>query len=268
VAGLAARYAAAAAALVVFLFPLYWLVVTALKTPEDMLAYPPVWWPETVHFGNVASLLGGPDGRAVVNSIVVAAGSTILAVAIGAAGAYAAVRAGLAGRIFAAWAFASRLVPPVIAAVPFFLVLSDIGWLDSTVALVLLYAAFNAPFVLWMVLSYLRDVPIALQEAALVAGHTHDEMLLQVAWPMLRGGILATAAFTFLLAWNELAFALVLTGDNAATLPAQLARLDHGPELWPRVAALSVIGLLPALIAAALMHRRLARTLSFGFVRD
>jgi multiple sugar transport system permease protein len=102
----------------------------------------------------------------------------------------------------------------------------------------------------------------------LVAGLRREQLPLSVLWPMARGGLLATAAFTFVLAWNELAFALVLAQDAAMTLPAQLAQYDSRPELWARVAALGVVGTLPIFIALALMQRRLARSLSLGFVED
>jgi ABC-type glycerol-3-phosphate transport system permease component len=122
--------------------------------------------------------------------------------------------------------------------------------------------------VLWMMRGYFRGVPVALEETAMVAGLTREEALMRVAGPMVRGGLLATAAFTFLLAWNELVFALALTPEAGATLPSQLARFGDDPELWPRTAALGAVGTLPALLALVLMQRRLVRSLSFGFVRD
>jgi ABC-type glycerol-3-phosphate transport system permease component len=213
-------------------------------------------------------LLG--DGRAdgIVNSLIVAILSTILAVTFGALGAYASTPAGVAGRVFAAWGVGSRMAPPVLIALPIAAVVAGTAWAGSIPVLVVVYAAFNLPYVLWMMCAYLNDVPPALIESALVAGHTRNEVLRSVIWPMTRGGLAATAAVTFLLAWNELALALVLAGDANAMLPARLALHDRRPELWGELAALSVIGALPALVATALLHRRLARTLSFGIVRD
>jgi multiple sugar transport system permease protein len=267
-AGLAARYALALAAVMVFLFPLYWLFITALKTPQEILAYPPVWWPGSLHLANFARLLTSGDGFAVVISLIVASASTVLAVVLGTMGAYVIARTGLGGKLFARWAMASRMAPPVMLAFPFFLVLAGIGRAGSVAVLVLILTAFNLPYVLWMMRGYLREIPVALEEAALVAGLRREQLPLSVLWPMARGGVLATAAFTFVLAWNELAFALVLAQDAATTLPAQLAQYDSRPELWGRVAALGVVGTLPIFIALALMQRRLARSLSLGFVED
>jgi multiple sugar transport system permease protein len=268
VVGLALRYGLALVAVGVFLFPLYWLFTTALKTEEEILTYPPVWWPGSVTFDHFATLLTNGDIRAVLTSLVIAAAATALAVALGTTGAVAIARAGTGARIFAAWALASRMAPPVMIAFPFALLLGDFGRAADVALLVLVLAAFNAPYVLWMMRGYFRDIPAGLEEAALVAGLTREELPRQVLWPMARGGLLATSAFTFVLAWNELAFALVLGEDSVVTLPMQLAQFEHRPELWGRVAALGVVGTLPVLVALGLMHGRLARSLSLGFVRD
>jgi multiple sugar transport system permease protein len=159
------------------------------------------------------------------------------------------------------------MTPPVMVAIPFVLLLPGLGLFGGFAVLVLLLAAFNLPYVLWMMRGYFLEVPAALEETALVAGLGREQVFAQVVWPMARGGLLPTAAFTFLLAWNELAFALTLTGDAFATLPAALARFGQEPELWGRIAALGVAGMLPVPIALALMGRRLARTLSLGVVR-
>jgi multiple sugar transport system permease protein len=267
-AAMTARYLLAIAALIIFLFPLYWLCITALKTPEEILSYPPVWWPRSRQFASFVGLVEGGDLRAIQNSLIVASASTLLAVVLGTASAYAITRVGIGGRLFAGWALASRFVPPIMIAVPFVLVLSGLGRAASLATLVIIYAAFNLPYVLWMMRGYFGQVPIAVEEMAMVAGLTREEVLTRVAWPMVRGGLLATAAFTFVLAWNELIFALALTQTASATLPAQLARYSDQPELWPQVAALGTVGTLPALLAVVLMQRRLARSLSFGFVRD
>jgi multiple sugar transport system permease protein len=267
-AGLALRYALALAAVIVFLFPLYWLFITALKTQEEILTYPPVWWPGSLHLAHFARLLTSGDGLAVVTSLIVASASTVLAVVLGTMGAYAIARNGLGGKLFAGWAMASRMAPPIMLAFPFFLVFAGIGRVGSVAVLVLILTAFNLPYVLWMMRGYLHEIPVALEEAAMVAGLRREQLPLSVLWPMARGGLLATAAFTFVLAWNELAFALVLIQDAAMTLPTRLAQYDSRPELWPRVAALGVVGTLPIFVALALMQRRLARSLSFGFVED
>ncbi len=268
VAWLTARYVLALTALAVFLFPLYWLAVTALKTPDEILTYPPVWWPRSPQFASFVGLFESGEARVVANSLIVALLSTAVAVTLGTAGAYATSRLGLAGRLFAGWAVASRMVPPVLVVAPFAVLFAGVGPVGGIVVLVLLLAAFNLPYVLWMMRGYLREVPRALEETALVAGLTHERVLSQVAWPMVRGGLLATSAFTFLLAWNELAFALVLASDYALTWPAWLARYESQPETWAPAAALALVGTLPVLVALALMHGRVARSLSLGVVKD
>lgn len=261
---LAARYAVALLALVVFLFPLYWLVVTAFKTPDEILAYPPVWWPSAPEFDRFAARIEG-SAAPVIGSLVVALTSTMLAVVIGTAAAYATARAGLSGRLVAGWALATRMAPPAMIAVA---AVAFLGRGSGLVALIGVLTVLNVPFVLWMMRSYVRDVPVALEEAAQVAGLSRNRIPLKVTWPIVREGLAATTAFTFLLAWNELVLALLLTGDSATTLPVHLAGLGDGPEHWDEIAAVSVVAMLPPLAALAMMPRRLVRTLSLGLLRD
>jgi multiple sugar transport system permease protein len=265
---LLARTLLAIAAVAVFLFPLYWLVITALKPEEQILTYPPVWWPDALDLTRLAALLQGTTGTAIANSALVATASTLLAVALGSVGAYGVVRAGRGEGFLAGWSMASRMVPPAMLALPFFFTAAATDWTDSVPALTLLVALLNLPYAMWMMRGYLRDIPKTLFDAAEVAGLTDREIVTGVVWPMARGGLIATAAFTFLLAWNELVFALVLTGERAVTLPALLARTESRPELWTTLAGLSVIGIVPALVALLLMQRRLARSLSLGLVGD
>ena len=267
-ASLAARYAAAVAALIVFLFPLYWMVATALKPQEDILTYPPVWWPRSPEFGNVATLLGGDAAAALLHSAGVALASTLIAMVLGTIGGYAMARSGLAGRLFAGWGMAARMAPPVAIALPFLLILGGMGRAEGLAALVVIYAAFNLPYVAWMMRGYFRAVPVALKEVAAVAGMGPEEVRRHVTWPMVRGGFAATAAFTFLLAWNKLVFALVLMPEGAATVPVHLARLGHEPDQWAEAAALGTAAMLPAVVALACMGRRLARSLSLGVVGE
>lgn len=267
-AALAARYAVAVAALIVFLFPLYWMVATALKPQEDMLTYPPVWWPRSVEISNIAGLLHGDAVAALLSSVIVALASTLLAVGLGTIGGYAMAGSGPAGRLLAGWGMAARMAPPVAIALPFLLILGGMGQAESLAALVVIYAAFNLPYVAWMMRGYFREVSAALQEMAAVAGMGPEQIRRHVTWPMVRGGFTATAAFTFLLAWNELIFALVLMPQEAATVPLLLARLGQEPGQWAEAAALGAVSMLPAFVALALMGRRLARSLSFGVVGE
>ena len=119
-----------------------------------------------------------------------------------------------------------------------------------------------------MMRGYFREIPVALEETAAVAGMSAEQVRWQVTWPMVRGGFVATSAFTFLLAWNELVFALVLMPEETTTVPALLARMGRQPDQWAEAAALGAAGMLPVVIALALIGRRLARSLSLGVVGD
>ena len=143
--GLGTRYVAAVMALVVFLFPLYWTVATALKPEDDILTYPPVWWPRAVELSNFSALFEGETGVAILNSLVVATVSTALAMVLGTVGGYALAKSGPAGRLLAGWGMAARLAPPVAIALPFVLLLDGVSWAEGLAALVFILTALNLP---------------------------------------------------------------------------------------------------------------------------
>jgi multiple sugar transport system permease protein len=160
------------------------------------------------------------------------------------------------------------MVPPIAIVFPVFLMYVKLGLVDTYVGVILLYTAFNLPYVIWMMRGYIQDVPKALEESALVDGCTRWQVLWKVVFPMCRAGLLATAIFTFIFAWNEFLFALVLTRTEVTTYTVQVTHYFGGQSnFWAKISAMSVLGTLPVFIAVAFMQKYLVRGISLGAVK-
>jgi multiple sugar transport system permease protein len=265
---LALRYVAAVMLTVFFLFPIYWLFMISFKTADEIFAYPPVWWPSSIQFSNYIVLFKDGDAATVGNSLIVASVSTVCAMFLGTICAYSLARFKTGGEHLANWIISQRMVPPIAIVFPVFLLYVMFGLVDTYIGLILLYTAFNLPYVIWMMRGYILDIPIALEQAALVDGYTRWQVLWKVVFPMCRAGLFATAIFTFVFAWNDFIFALVLTRTEVATYTVQVTHYFGGQSgFWAKISAMSVLGTLPIFIVVAFMQKYLVRGISLGAVK-
>ena len=264
----ALRTAAAVALTLFFLFPIYWLFMISFKTADEIFAYPPKWWPAQIQFDSYAVLFKDGDATTVWNSFVVAGISTLAAMFLGTICAYSLARFRTGGEHLSNWIISQRMVPPIAVVFPIFLLYVYFGWVDTHVGLILLYTTFNLPYVIWMMRGYILDIPVSLEEAALVDGCTRWEVLWKVVFPMCRAGLFATAIFTFVFAWNEFLFALVLTRTEVTTYTVQVTHYFGGQSnFWAKISAMSVLGTVPIFIVVAFMQRYLVRGISLGAVK-
>lgn len=263
-----ARYVALTLITCLFLFPIYWLFAISFKTPDEIFASPPDWLPDSVQFANYAVLFKDGDAITVWNSLVVATSSTALAMLLGTACAYSLARFKTGGDNLAIWIISQRMIPPIAVVFPIFLLYVWLGWVDTYHGLILLYTAFNLPYVIWMMRGYIEDIPVELEESALVDGCNYWQVLRKVVFPMVRSGLFATAVFTFVFAWNDFIFALVLTRSEVTTFPVQVTHYFGGQSnFWAKIAAMSVLGTVPIFIAVAMLQRFLVRGISMGAVK-
>jgi multiple sugar transport system permease protein len=267
-AKLALRYAIAIAVTVVFLFPVYWLFMISFKTPDEIFHVPPLWAPGHFQFSNYFVLFKDGDVVAILNSLVVAGVSSVIAMVLGTFCAYSLARFNTGGENLAMWIISQRMIPPIAVVFPIFLIYVWFGMVDTYSGLILLYTAFNLPYVIWMMRGYIADIPLELEESALVDGCTRWQMLWRVVFPMARSGLMATAVFTFVFAWNDFIFALILTRTEVITFPVQLTHYMGGQSnFWAKIAAMSVLGTLPIFVAVTVMQRYLVRGISLGAVK-
>jgi multiple sugar transport system permease protein len=253
---------------IVFLFPVYWMFAVSLKTPQEIFKFPPAWYPATPQLQNFWVLFRDGDVWSVWNSLVIASISTLIAMVFGTLCAYSIVRFRTGGENLAVWIISQRLMPPIAIIFPIFLLYVWLGWVDTYHGLIILYTAFSLPYVIWMMRGYIEEVPLELEESALVDGCTRWEVLWKVVFPMVRAGLFATAVFTFVFAWNDFIFALVLTRTEVITYTVQVTHYFGGQSnFWAKIAAMSVLGTVPIFIAVATMQRFLVRGISMGAVK-
>ena len=262
------RYVLALLLVVVFVFPVYWLFIISFKTPDEIFAFPPVWYPESIQFANYKVLFKDGDAATVGNSLILATVSTFFAMILGTIAAYSLVRFKTGGENLAVWIISQRMMPPVAIVFPVFLLYVWLGWVDSYTGLIVLYTAFSLPYVIWMMRGYIEDIPLELEESALVDGCTRWKVLWKVVLPMARSGLFATAVFTFIFAWNDFLFALVLTRTEVTTYTVQVTHYFGGQSnFWAKIAAMSVLGTIPVFFVVATMQRYLVRGISMGAVK-
>jgi multiple sugar transport system permease protein len=252
----------------IFVFPVYWLFSISFKTPEEIFAFPPVWYPESLQLSNYLVLFKDGDAITVWNSLVLATVSTFFSMILGTICAYSLARFKTGGEHLAMWIISQRMMPPIAIAFPIFLLYVFLGWVDTYHGLIILYTAFSLPYVIWMMRGYLEDIPLELEESALVDGCTRWQVLWKVVFPMARSGLFATTVFTFVFAWNEFLFALVLTRTEVITYTVQVTHYFGGQSnFWAKIAAMSVLGTVPVFITVATMQRYLVRGISMGAVK-
>ena len=265
---LAWRYLMALLLVAVFVFPIYWLFIISFKTPEEIFAFPPVWYPKSLQLANYKVLFKDGDAATVGNSLILASVSTFFAMILGTIAAYSLVRFKTGGENLAVWIISQRMMPPVAIVFPIFLLYVYLGWVDTFHGLIILYTAFSLPYVIWMMRGYIEDIPLELEESALVDGLSRWQVIWKVVFPMCRAGLFATAIFTFVFAWNDFLFALVLTRTEATTYTVQITHYFGGQSnFWAKISAMSVLGTLPIFIAVAFMQRYLVRGISLGAVK-
>jgi ABC-type glycerol-3-phosphate transport system permease component len=254
--------------------PLFWMITTSFKDSRTALALPPRLIDFDWTLDNYASLLSGAASASgftgpLVNSVIVALGSTLLAIVLGFPAAYVLARVPFRRKgPLAMWILSTTMFPPMVAVIPIFLIAGNIGVIDTYPVLVVPYAAFNLPLVIWMLRSVIRQIPIEIDEAAFVDGASRVFVLRRIILPLAAPGIAATAMLSIFLSWNEFLFALTLTRASARTAPVAINEFTtmFGTQ-WGNLTAGATLVVAPVLIMALLMGRRLIQGLTFGAVK-
>lgn len=243
-------------------------------TPEEYAAAP--WWERMVFDGGEKIVRSGrgevqPSGypNRFMNSLIVAITSTVLAVGMGTFTAYGFSRfkvKGEADLLF--FILSTRMLPPVVVAIPMFLMYRVVGLNDTHWGLIILYTAFNLSFSVWLMKGFIDEIPKEYEEAALVDGYTRMQAFFKIVIPEAATGIAATAVFCFITAWNEYAFALIMTNRRAQTAPPFIpSQVGSGLPDWTVIAAGTFLFLLPVAIFTFLLRNHLLRGMSFGAIR-
>ncbi|RWM16464.1 MAG: carbohydrate ABC transporter permease [Mesorhizobium sp.] len=300
--------AAVLVATLIFLAPIYWIASTAFKPKELAVSVPPTvlfepevtpfvrlftkrvqmqkpvdpqvyeaapWWEKRIYDGGERVLKVGKDVQLsqypdrFMNSLIVAVISTVLAVGMGTFTAYGFSRFKIAGEAdLLFFILSTRMLPPVVVAIPMFLMYRMVGLNDSHIGLIILYVAFNLSFSVWLMKGFMDEIPKEYEEAALVDGYTRMQAFFKIVLPEAATGIAATAVFCFITAWNEYAFALIMTNRRAQTAPPFIpSQIGSGLPDWTTIAAGTFLFLLPVAIFTFLLRNHLLRGVTFGAIR-
>lgn len=269
-------------ALVITLFPVFWIVMTAIKPPTDWNAAPAIWIPDQPTFVNFRTLfdpdaireygVGGvsqPATASVLGSIFASVIATFFSILIGLFSAIGLSRYSTMTKATPLVILSGRMFPPAAIAVPFVIIFSVTNVIDTYSGLIAIYVAVTLPFSTWMLKSFIDDLPREIEEAAMLDGRSRLMAHLTVTIPLVRGGLFATTMFIFILNWSEFMFALVLSYTNVTTIPVQLAKYVTATAgtLYGVQAALAVLAMLPLVIGGYMIQSHLARGMTFGAVK-
>jgi multiple sugar transport system permease protein len=271
-----------AVALVWTLFPIYWMINTSLKLPSEWLAQPPVWFSSRPNLDSYVAILapgalqGGAFGAvtdsalpAIFTSVVISLVSTSLSLVVGLMAALAISRYNFGGNATPFGILASRMFPPIAIAIPIVILFATLGLIDTFAGLILAYAVFTVSFSTWMLKSFIDDVPVELEEAAMMDGMSPLKAHWTVTVPLIKGGIAATFLFIFILNWSEFLFALMLSASRVVTIPVQLSRyiVATSGTLYGPQAALGVLAIIPLFVIGVLIQQHLVRGITFGAIK-
>jgi ABC-type glycerol-3-phosphate transport system permease component len=256
--------------LAVWAFPILWGLLTSLKTERDVLAYPPKVIFEPT-WGNYSDVLFGAVSILpnLWSSLVVSSITTVLTMLLAVPAAYALARLDLPGkRASGFYVLATQMLPPVGLIIPYFIALQRVGWLDTYYGMIAIYLTFSLPFAIWLMVSYLEDIPREMEEAALLDRAGRVRTLLYVILPQARGGIAVTMIFVFLNAWNEFLFAVVLGGNRVRTVTVAMFNfISVEQTLWAKLAAAAMVAMAPVIVLGIIAQRHIVKGLTVGAVK-
>jgi multiple sugar transport system permease protein len=264
-------YAGLLAALLFFLMPFAWILVTSLKGNEDYFSYPPVWIPSEPSLVHYQALFtrgnGWPYFR---NSLVISSLSMLSALFFSLPTAYSIARFRFGGSLFSNFLLLLRTMPAIALVIPIYVIYTKVGFTNNYFGLILLYTVLYIPFAVWLMIGFIRDVPREIEEAALIDGCSYLQALVRVVIPIIVPGLAVVALFAFINTWNEFLFAVILTGAETKTTMVLVSSYTTGSptdSFFGEASASVVLGIIPAFLVAFALQRYLVKGLALGAVK-
>jgi multiple sugar transport system permease protein len=253
-----------------FLMPILWMVSISLKSRLDILASPPTFF-APITFANYERIFADPEViRGFVNSVVLTTSTLLLSFLIGIPAAYALARYQFPGkRLFLMWILFGLMIPLMALVIPFYLVYQRLGLLDTHLGLILVYLIIDLPFVIWMMWTFLKQLPTDLDEAAFIDGCSVWQVIVWVLLPIAKPGLAAAAISCAIATWNEFLLALILTRTTVKTAPVVIVSyMSSSGARWGEMAAMAVLLMLPAIIFGISIQRYYMQGLTAGAVKS
>jgi multiple sugar transport system permease protein len=264
----AGRYVVAVLAVLFFIFPIYWIFATAFKTADWLYKNPPVWFPPDPTLLSFEQAIQSGALNAIGNSLIIATGATLLSLVIGCLAAYGIARYRVGGDNLPFFILSQRFMPPVAVIFPFLLIFKTLGWIDTYQALILVYLTFNLPYAVWMMRGFFLEIPVEVEESALVDGCSPFGAFWRIALPLVQPGLVATGVFCFIFSWTEFFLAVCLSRKAVTPLSVFLP-FFFGRHMvqWGEIGATSVLAMLPLFLLSIIVQRYLVRGLTLGAVK-
>lgn len=265
---------------VIMIFPIYWMVMTAFKPMDEWLKFPPVWLTLRPTLDNLKSILGlapgsiinpaqSAAGPAILKGLFISMAATIFSIASGCMAGYSISRYKIGGNFLPLFILSARMFPPIAVILPLLVMYSWVHAIDTYWGLIVAYTGFTIPFSVWMMKSFIDEVPKEIEEAAIMEGMGKFEVFYKVTVPIIKTGILVTALFIFILNWSEFLVGVTLCYQNVQTAPIFLASLFSAVAgtLYGHQAAMGLIIIIPTVVFGYLIQKHLARGFTFGALK-
>ncbi|MBS4208880.1 carbohydrate ABC transporter permease [Bacillus sp. FJAT-50079] len=260
------------------LFPLYWMIITSFKKEGELFAAKQTFFPKNITWQHYIDSIEGilssnnPFMQFFINSTIVSSVSTILCLTIGAFAAYSLARFKLKGKRTERLSFAiltARMLPPIVVVIPLYLIMQKLGLVNTLWAMLIVYTGFNLPFVVWMMKAFFEEIPVELEESAMIDGHSRIMAFFTVVLPLAIPGLVATSIFTVILTWNEFLFAMfLLNSTDVMTLPAGISTfITQYKTNWGALCAAATVSILPVLFFSFIVQKHLVRGMTMGAVK-
>lgn len=265
-----ARVIIAVIALAFFIYPIFWLISTSFKQEVDVFASPPKIFIFTPTLKNFVHVFKNTDIPAKgVNSLVAALSNTALSLFIGTMAAYGISRFKVGGKRLLFWFLSLRMLPPIVVSVPLFMIAARLRLIDTRLILPVLYLLLNVPFVVWMMKSFIDEIPLDIEESAQIDGCSYFGAIWRIILPMITPGLVATGVLCFIFAWNEFLLAMIFTRATAMTLPVGISGFISVEQIfWGYITSSAFVAAIPPIVLALIFQRYMVRGLTFGALKS
>jgi multiple sugar transport system permease protein len=264
------RYVLLAIALVFFIFPIYWLITTSFKYDVDVFSMPGklfLFKPTLQNFIHVFKNTDTP--HLAMNSLTTACLNVVFSLFIGTMAAYGISRFKVGGKNLLFWFLSLRMLPPIVVSVPLYMLAAHLRLIDTWLILPIMYLLLNIPFVIWMMKSFIDEVPVEIEECALIDGCSYFGALWRIVLPMITPGLVATGVLCLIFSWNEFLIAMIFTTANARTLPVGISSFITVEQIfWGYLTASASVAAIPPVVLALIFQRYMVRGLTFGAVKS
>lgn len=258
-------------ATIIAVFPLVWIFISSIKSKGELTQFPTRFWPKIFTLDYFTHVIN--DLHFIVNiknSVWIALATTVIAIIISSMAAYGIVRFfPKLGAIMSRLLVTTYIFPPILLAIPYSIAMGKVGLTNSLIGLIVIYLSFSVPYAVWLLVGFFQTVPIGIEESARIDGANKFTIFYRIVLPIVAPGIVATAIYTFINAWNEFLYALILINDTNKMTVAVALRSLNGSEIldWGDMMAASVIVVLPSVIFFSIIQNKIAGGLSEGSVK-